>query len=74
MKQLTEKLYDALNQVPEDTERKAIVRAICCDMLGISTSVYYLKEDVTLLPHQEALLDRTIARLKKGEPLQYIEG
>lgn len=74
MKQLTEKLYDALNQVPEDTERNAIVRAICCDMLGISTSVYYLKEDVTLLPHQEALLDRTIARLKKGEPLQYIEG
>lgn len=58
----------------DEGERNAIVRAICCDMLGITASTYYLKEEVTLSPDREALLERIMARLKKGEPLQYIEG
>ncbi|MBR5235421.1 MAG: peptide chain release factor N(5)-glutamine methyltransferase [Bacteroidaceae bacterium] len=74
MKQLTERLYDALAQVAEESERSAIVRAICCDILGISTTAYYLKEPIALTAEQETLLDDITQRLQQGEPLQYIEG
>ena len=59
--------------MPDESERSAIVRAICCDILGISTTAYYLKEPVTLTAEQETLLDSIIKRLQQGEPLQYIE-
>lgn len=74
MKQLTERLYGALTQVTEESERSAIVRAICCDILGISTTAYYLKEPIALTAEQETLLDDITQRLQQGEPLQYIEG
>ena len=74
MKQLTERIYSALAQTSEESERSAIVRAICCDILGISTTAYYLKESVVLTAEQESLIDSIIMRLQQGEPLQYIEG
>ena len=74
MRQLTEKLYNALAKTADKNERNAIIRAICCDMLGISTTVYYLKEPIILSAEKEALLADIITRLKQGEPLQYIEG
>ena len=74
MRQLTEKLYNALAKTADENERNAIIRAICCDMLGISTTVYYLKEPITLSAEKEALLADIITRLKQGEPMQYIEG
>lgn len=74
MKQLTEILYNALSKVPEESEKNAIIRAICCDMLGINTSTYYLKENITLTNEQERLVEDIAERLKRGEPLQYIEG
>lgn len=73
MKQLTERIYSALAQTSEKSERSAIVRAICCDILGISTTAYYLKESVVLTAEQESLIDSIITRLEQGEPLQYIE-
>lgn len=74
MKRLTEKLYQALDAMPDEAERNAIIRAVCCDVLGISSTMYYLKENVELTTEQAALLDDVVARLKQGEPLQYIEG
>ena len=74
VKQLTERIYSALAQTSEESERSAIVRAICCDILGISTTAYYLKESVVLTAEQESLIDSIITRLEQGEPLQYIEG
>ena len=74
VKQLTERIYSALAQTSEKSERSAIVRAICCDILGISTTAYYLKESVVLTAEQESLLNSIITRLEQGEPLQYIEG
>lgn len=74
MKRLTEKLYQALAAMTDEAERNAIIRAICCDVLGISSTVYYLKENVELTAEQTALSDEVVARLKQGEPLQYIEG
>ena len=75
MRQLIEKIRITLSDIYDYSEElNAIVRAICCDILGIGTTTYYLKEEVTLTAEQQERLDDTINRLKQGEPLQYIEG
>ena len=58
----------------EKEELNAIIRAICCDLLGISTTTYFIKEEVELTAEQKEQLDTIIGRLQQGEPLQYIEG
>ena len=55
-------------------ETSAITRAVCCDMLGIATTTYYIKEEVTLTAEQERRFEEILHRLQQGEPLQYIEG
>ena len=74
MRKLSKRIASELDYIYKDEELASIIRAICCDMLGISTTTYYIKEEVSLTPEQETLLDRIILRLKQGEPLQYIEG
>ena len=74
MKQLIERIDNALKQTADENERNAIVRAVCCDMLGVSSATYFLKEKVALTTEQETRLDDIISRLQQGEPLQYIEG
>lgn len=74
MKQLIDKLQTSLSGTYEGHELTAIIRTICCDMLGIDTATYYLKEAVTLTTEQGTLLQGIIDRLRQGEPLQYIEG
>ena len=74
MKRLIDKLQTALSGIYEGHELTAIIRTICCDMLGIDTATYYLKEAVTLTTEQGTLLQGIIDRLRQGEPLQYIEG
>lgn len=74
MKQLIDKLQTALSGIYEGHELTAIIRTICCDMLGVSSTAYYLKEEVTLTTEQGTLLQGIIDRLRQGEPLQYIEG
>ena len=74
MKQLIERINYALSNIYKDEELNAITRAICCDMIGVSTTTYYIREKVTLTPEQEKHIDNIIGRLQQGEPLQYIEG
>lgn len=74
VKQLIDKLQTSLSGTYEGHELTTIIRTICCDMLGIDTATYYLKEAVTLTTEQESLLRGIIDRLRQGEPLQYIEG
>lgn len=75
MRKLIEKIGLALgNNTYTKEEVSAITRAICCDMLGIPTTTYYIKEEVTLTAEQEARLGEVLHRLQQGEPLQYIEG
>ena len=74
MKRLIDKLQTALSATYEGHELTTIIRTICCDMLGIDTATYYLKEAVTLTSEQESLLRSITNRLQQGEPLQYIEG
>lgn len=75
MIQLIERIGVALGERHTNrAELNAIIRAVCCDILGISTTAYYLKEEVTLTDEQKGRLNDTISRLQQGEPLQYIEG
>lgn len=75
MRQLIERIGVALaERYTSREELNAIVRAVCCDIIGIGTTAYYLKEEVTLTGIQKRILDDTISRLQQGEPLQYIEG
>lgn len=74
MRKIIAKLQGALAKTYESEELKAIIRAVCCDMLGISTSAYYMKEEIALTAEQEARFCDIVHRLQKGEPLQYIEG
>ena len=75
MIQLIERIGVALGERHTNrAELNAIIRAVCCDILDISTTAYYLKEEVTLTDEQKGRLNDTISRLQQGEPLQYIEG
>ena len=74
MRKLIEEIGRSLDSLYINEELTAIIRAICCDILGISTTSYYLKEEITLTQEQHRRLSDTISRLKRGEPLQYIEG
>ncbi len=74
MRKLIEEIELYLGNIYINEELSAVVRAICCDILGISTTAYFLKEKITLTAEQQERLDDTISRLRQGEPLQYIEG
>ena len=74
MKPLILRINLALGDAYKNVELNAITRAICCDMLGISTTTYYTKEKVTLTAEQKRRLEEILHRLQQGEPLQHIEG
>ena len=74
MRKLIEEIELYLGNIYITEELSAVVRAICCDILGISTTAYFLKEKITLTAEQQERLGDTISRLRQGEPLQYIEG
>ena len=74
MKRLIDRIGFALTGRYEKEELCAIVRAVCCDMPGIDTMTYYIKEKIELSSEQEARLKEILHRLQQGEPLQYIEG
>lgn len=74
MKSLIDNLRLSLSQAYNGHELDAIVRTICCDLLGFSTTAYLLKEPVSLTEEQETLVNAISDRLLQGEPLQYIEG
>ena len=55
-------------------EVDALIRIIATELLGISNTAYFLRDEVSLGSEQQQLLDDAIARLKKQEPVQYILG
>lgn len=74
MRTLIEKIRLSIGNIYKEEELNAIIRAVCCDMLGIPATTYYIKESIMLTLEQEEQLNDIIARLQQGEPLQYIEG
>lgn len=55
-------------------EVSALLRIVCCDLLGQAPTDYYLGKDIALSPKKEQELEDILQRLSRFEPLQYIEG
>lgn len=74
MKRIIPIIKDRLGCCYQIEETTALTRIISTEILDIPQSTFFLKDDVTLTPRQEMLLYSTIERLKKHEPIQYIQG
>lgn len=74
MRELAKRINEALSPHYTQGEVGALARILGTELLGISQTAYYLKDDVTLTPVHEARLTDALARLQKEEPIQYILG
>lgn len=74
MKRIAQIINVELSGYYTQSEVFALTRIIATEMLGIPQMTFFLKDDVTLKAEQEAMLFNTIERLKKHEPIQYIQG
>lgn len=74
VKRIAQIIYDELSGYYTQSEVSALTRIIATEMLGVAQMIYFLKDDVTLKAEQEAMLFNAIERLKKQEPIQYIQG
>lgn len=55
-------------------EAGALARAVCCEMLGQRATDYYLGKDITLSANDAQKLRDILDRLRRYEPLQYVQG
>lgn len=74
MKRIAQIINEELSGYYTQSEVFALTRIIATEMIGIPQMTFFLKDDVTLKAEQEAMLFNTIERLKKHEPIQYIQG
>ncbi len=74
MKRIIQRIKDGLDSCNPIEETAALTRIIATEILCIPQSTFFLKDEVVLTTQQERLLNDTIERLKKHEPIQYILG
>ena len=74
MKRIAQIIYDELSGYYTQSEVSALTRIIATELLGVSQMAFYLKDNITLTAEQKTLLFNTVERLKKHEPIQYIQG
>ena len=71
MKEILQRIDDALGGRYAAAELETIKKALCLEYLGISAVSFYTKETLTVDTEK---LDSALERLAKGEPLQYVIG
>ncbi|MBR2395453.1 MAG: peptide chain release factor N(5)-glutamine methyltransferase [Bacteroidaceae bacterium] len=71
MKEILQRIDDALDGRYAAAELETIKKALCLEYLGISAVSFYTKEKLSADTDK---LDKALARLAKGEPLQYVIG
>ena len=71
MKEILQRIEGALGGRYVAAELESIKKALCLEYLGISAVSFYTKENVSA---DTAKLDKALARLAAGEPLQYVIG
>ena len=71
MKEILQRIEDALGGRYAAAELETIKKALCLEYLGISAVSFYTKEKVSV---DTGKLDKALERLSKGEPLQYVIG
>lgn len=74
MKTIANIIREELSNHYPTGEVTALTRIIATELLGVSQMAFYLKDNITLTAEQKTLLFNTIERLKKHEPIQYIQG
>lgn len=63
-----------LRQIYPPGEASALTRILCCELMGMGQTDYYLGKDMLLSPEKASRLDDIMARLHRFEPIQYIQG
>ena len=71
MKEILQRIEGALGGRYAAAELESIKKALCLEYLGISAVSFYTKEKVSA---DTGKLDKALARLAAGEPLQYVIG
>ena len=74
MKELLARIDDALGRRYDAQELDSIKRALCTELLGVSALAFYTRETLTPNAERDSILESALARLSKGEPLQYVIG
>ena len=74
MKTLIPALRTMLSRCFDTDELPVVIKALCCELLGVDEYTYYLKEEVALTAAQHEQLAQAVQRLQRGEPLQYVLG
>ena len=58
----------------DTAELESVKKALCLELLGISSLTYFTKETLTPDAERDRRLDAALTRLAQGEPLQYVIG
>lgn len=74
MKRLGALIDDSLKGCFDALELETIKRALCTELLGVSTLAYYTSETLPEDKDRDSRLKEVLERLKGGEPLQYVIG
>jgi release factor glutamine methyltransferase len=64
----------ALHGLYSSRELQSLTVIICKDLLGMDETDTYLRKDIKLSDNSQRLLEQTVDRLKRHEPIQYIRG
>lgn len=74
MKEILQRMDDALGGRYAAAELESIKKALCLELLGISAVSFYTKENLAPDTERDRKLDEVLNRLAEGEPLQYVIG
>ena len=58
----------------DTAELESVKKALCLELLGISSLAYFTKETLPADAERDRKLDAALTRLAQGEPLQYVIG
>ena len=74
MNRLLSRIEEALAGLYDAAELDSVKKALCLELLGISSVTYYTKQELTPDKERDQKLTDALARLAHGEPLQYVMG
>lgn len=74
MNRLVTYIHQSLQEFYPLRELKSLTRIICCEFFGQDAIDYYLGKDIILSENEQIKLESILCRLKKNEPMQYIQG
>lgn len=70
----TASIRHGLQELYPRGEASWLVRIVCCEEMGLSEVDYYAGKDMVLSANDLARLEEILARLRRYEPIQYVQG